>query len=110
MICTIPKVKGGSNPRDICGGDITKIGTTRPGSREMHTDYACTRCHERWTGEQFALMLMDLLMPILATIKGPSADNINRKAGEIDRALRASLKSPANHLTADSSGEEGFIH
>ncbi len=111
MICTEPRVKGGSGAGNICGGVIAAISHSRPGSRELHTNYHCPKCETSWTGEEMALARVRFANQFVAKVKGPLADELNQLAIRMERIL-VQLQKPADAttLTADVSDEGAPFH
>lgn len=102
MFCRRPKVIGGSGHQNECGGEIRTIQTSRVGSRELHTDFFCTRCHHKWKAEELATELMQALIPILGLICDGNSKQVVSAGDELLRLLRErALPQGSKSLSAE---------
>lgn len=113
MICTKSRVKGGSGPQNLCGGELRLAQHTREGSRELHTDFVCERCLTRWTAEDLALQFAQSLQQVLNLLRGGNANKV-MESGELTMRLLRERKAPlASALSEDDEdlgGDDRVLH
>lgn len=110
MICPRPRVSGGSGFQNMCRGEVRRVQHTRPGSRERHTDYVCSQCSYKWSGEDFALHFAQTLQSILGTLRGGNADRVMESVETTMRLLRERKAPLASALADSDDNEEVVVH